>query len=274
MKTVSRYLSPAAGPLGLVGVILAIAGLPLSADTITTIDLSTDCGGTCYNGSWSGELNGAAVQAGAESGTGSTGSGLTFSDPTGQYDEVGWDTSQTFTTNILLNGNSSIESLMNMFFGNSTTDFTEATLVATNSLGQTETYDLDSEDTIRDYNNDGFADFLSGSNPSNPGGTVTAVSWWNTGDAASNSNDEPSQRLDAQTFALPSSWAGTDLTSVEIEVGYDGSFPVGDVALSALQVANGSGISPVPEPASVSLLMAALLGMGLVARGMRRRSES
>jgi hypothetical protein len=254
---------------GLIAV--AIIASPAWADTVTTIDLSTACGGsTCYNGSWSGELNGPAVQTGAESVTGNTGSGLTFSDPTGQYDEVGWDSLQTFTTNVLLGSNSSVESLMNMFFGNSTSGFTEATVTVTNSLGATQSYDLDSEDTIRDYNNDGFADLLSGSDPSNPGGTVTATSWWNTGDGASNSNGQPSQRLDAQTFVLPSSWAGSDLTSIEISVGYDGSFPVGDVALSALQVTNAGSLSPVPEPSTISFLIVGLLGIGLLAKRLRR----
>jgi hypothetical protein len=253
-----------------IGLAIAFAAPHLRADTITTVDLSTACGGSCYNGSWSSELNGPAIQTGAESGTGNTGSGLTFNDPTGQFDEVGWDTAQTFNVNVALTSNSAVDSLMNMFYGNATPGFTEATVTMTNSLGATETYDLDSQDTIRDYNDDGFANGQSGSNPPNAGGTVTAQAWWSTLDGGSNADGQPSQRLDAQTFVLPASWAGTNLTSIEVSVGYDGSFPVGDVAVSGFDVTNiGSSTSPVPEPSSISFLMVGLLGAALLFRRHR-----
>lgn len=244
---------------------ILLCGHVAHADTITNIDLSS-----LYNGDWSGEINGPAIQAGAESVTGNTGSGLSFQDSTGSYVEMFWNGSGNSPNSITigslaisLTSSSSVNGLFNNFFGSTNT---EATVTMTNSLSQTAQYSLIGGQTIRDYNNDGFVNTLSGSN-SDPAtdGDVTAQAWWTADSGGTNpsSPGSPSSRLDAQSFSLPSSWDGTSLTSIEI---VDSDVINADLILSALQVDAGTPATAVPEPASLALFASALIGFGAIRR--------
>jgi hypothetical protein len=251
------------------GAFLATSQLA-SADTVTQIDLSS-----YYNGNWNTTIDGlppinsAAVAAGAESGTGNTGSGLTFSDPTGGVvDLISYNPPVTISgLDIALNSNAAVQSLFNNYFGDTTpANAIEAIVVFTNSDGATATYSLEAGQTIRDYNNDDFVNTLGGSNVNPADGNVTALNWWNTGDASSNLNGQPSQRLDAQIFALPTSWNGTDLTSITIT---DPAGNIGQDVLSAIQVDDRS-VSPTPEPSETLLLTAGLAALAFFARRRRK----
>jgi hypothetical protein len=236
------------------------------ADTVTNIDLTS-----FYNGNWSTEINGAAIQAGAESVTGNTGSGLSFQDPTGAFAEMFWNGSGTSpnsitisSLSIALGSSSAVNGLFNDFFGSTNT---EATVVFTNSNSDTASFNLVGGQTIRDYNNDGFVNTISGSN-ADPAvdGNVTAQNWWGTDTGGTNPGTpgSPSSRLDAQTFQLPSSWNGTNLTSIQIT---DTDVINADLILSALQVdVASSAVAGVPEPASIALVGGALLGLGAIRR--------
>lgn len=233
------------------------------ADTVTNINLTN-----YFNGNWSSEINGSAIEAGAESVTGTTGSGLSFSDPTGSYVAIaGYDPPLSITgLSIALNSHAVVNSLLNNFFGDSTGSV-EGTLVFTNSLNQTATFSVEAGNTIRDYNNDGFQNGLNGTNSNPADGVVTALDWWNTGDAATTGNGEPTTRLDAQTFALPASWDGTDLTSVTLT---DPLGNVGQDVLTAIQVDDLTAAVPEPSSLSLMLLGAGLSGLGFFAKRRRR----
>jgi hypothetical protein len=256
---------------------LVLGSQAARAGTITNIDLSS-----FYNGSWSTAQNGAEITTGVESGTGNEGTGLTFSDPTGQFVEMYWSnaggsggTPTSIAINslsIALNSNATVNGLFNNFFG-STAE--EGVVTFTNNLGATATYELIGGQTIRDYNNGFFVNTITGAN-SSPAteGNVTAQVWWgtnatgsDTGGTLPGSPGSPSSRLDAQTFALPLSWAGTDLTSIDIT---DTDTINADLVLSALDVDSGSPLTAVPEPASLMLFGSALIGLGAIRR--RRRS--
>lgn len=229
----------------------AMAATPARADTITPIDISS-----AYNGSWSGEINGAAIQTAIEGGVGNTGTGLSFSDPTGQYAWIDGSTAISFG-GVALTGNSTVQALFNQFYGNN-----GASITFLNSNNATDVISLVANVTIRDYNNGIFNDGLSGS-----GTNVSAEPWWTTGDGASNGNGQPSQRLDAQIFTLPSSWAGTSLVGIQIDNDAQTSGYPDATVLSALNVDAGSPVTPtVPEPMSLAILAPALLGLVAIRR--------
>lgn len=235
-----------------------VAALVLSctaarANTVTNVDLSS-----YFNGSWTTSINwpsvpnGSAITDGVESGTGNAGTGLAFNDPTGQYVLAGTPESISFPA-IALTGDSVVNSLFNLRFGP-----TNPTVTFTNSLGQSAMFNLINGATIRDYYNDDHVNTLTGI-----GTGVTAENWWSTQDAGADADGEPSERLDAQTFTLPSSWAGTGLNGITI---FNSN---GDTVLSALQV-DADDPPPVPEPPSGALLVTGLIGLCMF--GWRRRS--
>lgn len=230
------------------------------ASTVTNIDLSA-----YYNGSWSNEINGSALQTGAESGTGNAGTGLTFSDPNGQFFSMSGGTSGSISFSpISLNANAVVNSLMNEFFGIGAGN-TAAVITFTNNLSQTAQFNIVEGQTVRDYNNDGWTNTLTGT-----GVGVTAQPWWTTQDAASNGNGQPSQRLDAQTFYLPASWAGTDLISAAASITAGSPF---DVVLSALQV-DDRPLSTTPLPESLPLFLSGLGAFGLIWRRRKRKTAA
>ncbi len=238
-----------------IGLALALSAQEARAGTVTDINISP------LLGDWTGENNGAAIAAAPTNGN--TGTGITFADWSGHYglDEGGITTISTGS--VALNNDASVNALMNSFFGGAAGS-TEATITFQNSNGDQATYSLIAGQTIRDYYNGIYNNALQGYNSASGLGSVTAQPWWTTGDAANNGNGEPSERLDVQTFVLPSSWAGTDLTSMTI------NNPAGsgnDIAYSALQVVDGG--ASVPEPMSLALLGSALGGLALVRRARR-----
>jgi hypothetical protein len=203
-----------------------------------------------------------------EAGVSNTGSLLTFSDPGANYVAVGnvqpfsgyYSGSVTIATgdSNVLSSNVDVNTLINLFNGQSGD---QAAITFTNSLSQTAVFTLTAGATVRDYhNNDNGADTLTGT-----GIGVTAVNWWNNGviDVNGDMSVEPDQRLDAQTFVLPSGWAGTTLTSMEIQYAGTNS---DDAVLSALQIDDLGGSSQVPEPSTLALAAASLVTFGAFAR--------
>ena len=252
--------------LGLVaGVVLGALAAPASADTITAIELSSYYGGAGLNGDWSNEIGGSSIITAPTNGN--QGTGITFADWSGNYVAVPSTTmnsgSNTLTIDnfspIALTAGASVQSLWNEGWGltPNSADNNAAVLIGfTNSAGDSATYGLQSGQTIRDYNNGSYYNTFSGSNTTTALGDVTAQNWWNNG----------SQRLDEQSFVLPSSWAGTSLTGFTIDVVGAGNGPGNDgvAMLSAVNVADPP--ASVPEPASLTLLAAGVIGLGAARR--------
>jgi hypothetical protein len=244
---------------------------PAACGSVTDVSLSG-----YYNGSWasSAYVNGSQIFAAPT--TGNTGSGLTFADWNGHYVYVGPDNpsgaNETITLNLAadslaINNNTTVNALLNLIYGE---DGAEDAIVSfSDSHGDTKTFDLYGNNTIRDYNNnlsDNHSNGLSGSDPG-----VTALNWWNNCTVPTACSPSVNyQRLDAQTFTLPASWAGYTLTSMTITDPWTGS-QSNDVVLSALQVDQGTPLASTPEPGSLALLLGGLAGVGIVRR--RRSGE-
>jgi hypothetical protein len=245
----------------LAAILSLTAGFRAKADTVFNVDLSS------YYTPWSSWTS--ATATGSESITGNTGSGLSFSDPGGENVTVGfvtqfsnyWPGSVTISTGDAnpLSSDVEVNTLINLFDGSSGN---QVTLVFTNSDSATDTFTLSIDQTVRDYhdNNNGL-DGLTGT-----GSGVTAVNWWNN--EVSETDGDPQYRLDAQTFLLPSSWAGTTLTSMEL------IYPTANgnqATLSAFQIDDlGGADSPTPEPSSLIMAGAALLSAVLLGRKGRK----
>lgn len=267
-NSASRWAARVAPTLILMTAALAALTAPTAcASTITDVSLAS-----YFNGSWTSWINGSQIAAAPTAGN--TASGLTFGDWNGQYVFVGPDGpsggDQSITLNLAadslaINDNTTVNALMNLVYG---VDGSEDAIISFgDNNGDTITFDLYGNDTIRDYNNNTSDDHSNGLSGSDPG--VTAVNWWNN--CAIPTACDPSvnyQRLDAQTFTLPASWAGYNLTSMTITDPWTGG-RVNDIALSALQVDEGAPLASAPEPATFALFGIVLAGIGLLRRRCR-----
>ncbi len=259
----------AASTLALVASLISV---PAFADPVTAINISSFYGGAngTESGLWSEQINGSSIAAAPTNGNENT--GITFADWTGQYVAIPSATQGSGTNTltidnfspIALTAGASVQSLFSEFYGltpASADNYAAILVTFTNSEAETATYGLQSGGTIRDYNNGFFYNSLTGTNTTSALGNVTAENWW---------SNTSGQRLDEQSFLLPSTWAGTSLTGISIDVVGAGNGPNNDglAVLSALNVDNPS-IS-VPEPSSLALLGTGLVVLGFTLRKRRR----
>ena len=241
--------------LAAVGVSCFVA--PLSrAGTVTDLNISS-----YTNVNWSNEIGGSQIAAAPTDG--SAGSGLTFGDWAGKFLEVGPDGTAspvtiTFASPVTLNGDAVVNALINSGYGITGVN---GTITFTNSASATDAFSLVGSQTIRDYNNGSYQNALQGYNTNSSYGNVTTQNWWNNGG---------SQRLDAQTFVLPSSWNGTSLDSMTI-TNPTTAVTTNDILLSAVQVNDQT--PSVPEPGTLPLLLIGLGGVAAAAGGRAQRQS-
>ena len=228
-----------------------IGGVAAKASTITDITIPYSTTGL-FSGNWSNANNGSSIVAASTSGN--AGTGITFANWAGKFNLVTPGQTTTFSMgNTAIGSVTTVNTLLSNFYGDTGTD---AVVTFTNSAGQTQSFTMTGNLTIRDYNQNSFSNSLQNGTTG-----VNAQNWWNNGSSG--------QRLDVQTFTLMSSWAGTNLVSMSI---YDptssANYYSPDDVLSAVQVV--SNITVTPEPSSLILLGTGALGLAGVLRKRTR----
>ena len=140
-----------------------------------------------------------------------------------------------------------VYTLMNTAWGSLGTD--EANIIVTGSHGETATLDLVEGQNIRDHFNDGFVNTLTD-------GSVVST-YFSGGSVAPTGTD----RLDRQSFVLPSTFSGDTISSITFKA-LSASYPNGAPFLAGLTLANSNTVPDVPSAAvpvlaALALLMAA-----------------
>jgi hypothetical protein len=154
---------------------------------------------------------------------------------------------------ISLTSDSVVETILDM--SNWTTN---AVVTFTTNTGAQDVFHLTNGITI---DNDGGSAGLTGSQSdySGLGTTVTTQKWWSNG----------GNHLNVQTFTLPAAWNGELLTSMTVTSAgtYDYLFGLQvDTTAGGSGGTGGADSDSVPEPMSLALLGAGLLGMMFMRR--------